>query len=231
PNGAGKTTAFNVVSGFVTPISGAVRLFGADVTAVPVHERTALGVGRTFQVLQMFPDVTVFENLLVAAHLHSDIGVLSQLFVTGRSLEAEREARQTVRETLHLIGLDAVADTPAGDLPFGTLRIVDIGRALMTGSRLLLLDEPASGLDERETDRLAELVQMIRTELGRAILLVEHDVRFVTGLSDVIYVLDQGTIISSGTPSQVREDPAVIAAYLGESPTQEGHEVLRAQTP
>lgn len=217
PNGAGKTTVFNVVSGFVTPASGSVRLFGGDVTAMPVHERTALGVGRTFQVLQMFPGVTVFENLMVASHLHSDVSVLPQLFVTGRSLKAERDARQSVRETLHLIGLDAVADTLAGDLPFGTLRVVDIGRALMAGSSLLLLDEPASGLDERETDRLAELVNMIRAELGRAVLLVEHDVRFVTGLSDVIYVLDQGTIISSGSPSQVRADPAVIAAYLGAS--------------
>ncbi|HLF70322.1 MAG TPA: ATP-binding cassette domain-containing protein, partial [Actinomycetota bacterium] len=151
PNGAGKTTVFNAISGFVQPTEGGVHLFGHVVTKMPVHARASLGLARTFQVLQLFHDATVFDNLLVATHLHSRVGLGSNIFLTAKSLRAEREARESVRAIVDLVGIDEYVDAKAGDLPFGTLRRVDVARALVTGGRLMLLDEPASGLDERET--------------------------------------------------------------------------------
>jgi ABC-type branched-subunit amino acid transport system ATPase component/ABC-type branched-subunit amino acid transport system permease subunit len=219
PNGAGKTTLFNAISGLVQANGGRVTLFGHDATALGVHERAALGLGRTFQVIQLFQDASVFDNILVGTHQHSGTGPLSHLFVTDRSLADERAARERVEGILDLVGLNEVAHVAAGDLPFGVQRMVEIGRALVTGAQLILLDEPASGLDDRETQRLADLIESVRKRLATALLVVEHDVRFVTRLSDRLFVLDQGRIIASGTPAEVQRDPAVLAAYLGSTET------------
>jgi len=221
PNGAGKTTLFNAILGLNSPTSGTVRLYGKDATALPPHQRAALGVARTFQVLQLFSELTVFENLLVATHLHNTSGVFSNLVASPRTLEAERDARMRSREILRLLELEDIAHQSVRGLPFGVLRTVELGRALVTGSRLIMLDEPASGLNNAETDRLAEIISGIRN-LGVSVLLIEHDVRMVTGVCDYVYVLDQGRMIAEGPSDSVQRDPAVVAAYLGE-PVEVAH--------
>jgi len=219
PNGAGKTTTFNCVSGMLPPTAGTVSLFGRDVTKVPVHARAKLGLGRTFQVIQLFPQLTVFDNLLVATHPNNRTGVLSHLAVTKKALLAEREARSSVAQVVELLGLDEVADRPVSGLPFGVLRMVEVARAIVTGARLIMLDEPASGLDNTETQRLADLLLTLRSGLGLTMLLIEHDVKMVTSVSDYMYVLDRGRLLAEGTPREVQSNRGVIAAYLGEPAT------------
>ncbi|MDQ1437256.1 MAG: branched-chain amino acid transport system ATP-binding protein [Acidimicrobiaceae bacterium] len=221
PNGAGKTTLFNAISGLNYPASGTIELFGEDVTSLPVHQRASRGLGRTFQVIQLFPELTVFENLLVATHLHNPSSVLGNILVTAKSIRGELAAEETCRRVVRFLGLEDIADRPVGGLPFGTLRMIEIGRALVTGAPALMLDEPASGLDNNETDKLSELLLFVRRELNLSILLIEHDVRMVTGLSDYMYVLNRGEILAEGKPAAIQRDPAVVAAYLGE-PVGEG---------
>jgi len=221
PNGAGKTTMFNAISGLNEPCAGRVTLFGADVTGAAVHERARLGVGRTFQAIQLFSQLTVFENLLVATHLQNPTGMAAHIFITAGHLEAERSARVRVDEIIDLLGLGDVAHRAVSGLPFGLLRNVEVARALVTSAPFLMLDEPASGLDNSETDRLAELLFFIRSELDRSILLIEHDVRLVTSVSDYIYVIDRGQPLAHGTPAEIQQDPAVVAAYLGEQPVHQ----------
>jgi branched-chain amino acid transport system ATP-binding protein len=176
-----------------------------------------MGVGRTFQLIQLFPQLSVFDNLLVATHVHNDTGVLSHVLVTERAIAAEVDARRRVRQVVSLLGLEDVVDRRVAGLPFGILRHVEIARALVTEAPLLMLDEPASGLDNAETDDLARLLRFIRGDLGVTILLIEHDVRMVTGISDYIYVLDRGRLLAEGTSAEIQSDAGVIAAYLGES--------------
>lgn len=216
PNGAGKTTTFNAIAGLNQPTRGHVRLFGEDVTTLPVHKRAAYGVGRTFQLIQLFPQLTVFDNLLVATHLANDSGVLSGAMAGTKSLIAESLARARVREVVHILGLDDVVGRPVAGLPFGVLRMVEVGRAMVTDPKLIMLDEPASGLDNSETDKLSELLLSVR-DLGVGLLLIEHDVRMVTSVSDYMYVIDRGTPLADGTPEQIQRNPDVIAAYLGRS--------------
>ena len=216
PNGAGKTTCFNAIAGLNEPDEGSIELFGQDVTALPVHQRALLGVGRTFQAIQLFGQLTVFENLLVATHQHNATGLLSHMAVTPQALSAEAESRRQVERVISMLDLDDVADRVARDLPFGVLRMVEVARALVTGSRLIMLDEPASGLDNLETDKLSDLIRFIRS-LGVTVLLIEHDVRMVTALCDYLYVLNQGTLLADGPAAAVVRDPGVVAAYLGRS--------------
>ncbi|HVF75452.1 MAG TPA: branched-chain amino acid ABC transporter permease/ATP-binding protein [Acidimicrobiales bacterium] len=215
PNGAGKTTLFNAVAGYNTPAAGIIRLYGQDVTNLPVHRRARVGVARTFQLIQLFRQLSVYENLLVATHVHNPTGFGSHLVVSGRAIEQEEAAVDRVNEILDLLDLTDIAYRPTGDLPFGVLRMVEVARALVTGFRVIMLDEPASGLDNTETDRLIEVLRFVRG-LGVTLLLIEHDVRMVTGVSDYMYVLEQGRIIAEGVPEDIQRNPAVIAAYLGE---------------
>jgi ABC-type branched-subunit amino acid transport system ATPase component/ABC-type branched-subunit amino acid transport system permease subunit len=214
PNGAGKTTLFNSLLGLNSPAAGAVRLFGKDVTSWDVHERAALGVGRTFQVLQLFGDLTVFENLMVATHLHNRTGFWGSLVVSSGARRAERAARERVRAVLEMMDLERFADRRVGDLPFGVLRLIEVSRTLVTGAPLVCFDEPASGLDSAETERLIDWFRFLR-QIGVTLLVIEHDVSMMVRLCDYIYVLDQGRLIASGTPAQIQRDPAVIASYLG----------------
>jgi sulfate-transporting ATPase len=215
PNGAGKTTTFNSISGLNVPTAGTVSLFGQDVTDLQPHARAALGLGRTFQVIQLFPQLSVYDNLLVATHLQNDSGVLSHIVVSRPSLEAEHAARRRVAEVIEFLDLGDLAHRQVAGLPFGQLRMVEVARALVTGAPLIMLDEPASGLDNAETERLADLIRYIRDERGVSILLIEHDVAMVTGVSDYMYVVNRGKLIAEGTPADVQRNEDVIAAYLG----------------
>lgn len=216
PNGAGKTTLFNSIAGFNSPTSGTIRLYGHDATELPVHRRAEFGMARTFQLIQLFPQLSVFDNLLAATHLQNGTGFVQHIVVTNPALRAEAASRQRVARVVDMLDLGDVAQRPTAGLPFGVLRMVEVARALVTGARVIMLDEPASGLDNTETDRLVEVLRFVR-DLGATLLLIEHDVRMVTSVSDYMYVLERGSIIAEGEPAAIQANPAVIAAYLGKS--------------
>jgi branched-chain amino acid transport system ATP-binding protein len=199
PNGAGKTTLFNVISGIQVPTSGSVSIDGTEVTHISPHRRARLGVARTFQRLELFGSLSVRDNVRVAAEL-----------------ARVPDTKIWVDSILERVGIADLADRTAGDLPTGSARLVEIARALATRPRLLLLDEPASGLDEDETEHLGALLRALAAE-GLGVLLVEHDVGLVMRVCDEIFVLDLGVIIAHGTPAAIKENPLVLSAYLGSS--------------
>jgi branched-chain amino acid transport system ATP-binding protein len=217
PNGAGKTTLFNAVTGTVKPSTGRVFLFGHDVTTWPSHRRARLKVGRTFQRLELFGSLSVQENLVLGMEAQSRRGgLVSDVLALPPTVEQRADALERSREVLAAVGLEEYAETRAGDLPIGLSRMVELGRAVCGDPLLLLLDEPSSGLSREESVRLATLLRSARDDDGESILVVEHDMSFVMDLCDYLYVLDFGRLIAEGTPSDIRRDPSVQAAYLGE---------------
>jgi branched-chain amino acid transport system ATP-binding protein len=216
PNGSGKTTLFNTVSGFVEPQAGRVVYDGRDITRWPAHRRASAGIGRTFQRLEVFRHLTVLENLMVAHEVRFSRATLADdVLALARSRTEERVAAARAGDVLDLLGIGWARDRLAGELPLGVGRIVELGRALVTRPRLVLLDEPSSGLSPGETAELGVLTRRVRDEEGLTVFVVEHDMSLVMGLCEHIWVLDFGRVIASGSATDVRDDPEVRAAYLG----------------
>jgi branched-chain amino acid transport system ATP-binding protein len=214
PNGAGKTTLFNCLLGLLRPDSGHIRFDGRDLIGLPVYQRARLGLGRTFQRMELFSEMTVREHLLVAERSRRGTGRLWKDLLNRGAPTGEEEAEADT--VLDLVGLAAVADRAIESLSLGHGRLVELGRALMTRPRLLLLDEPSSGLDQAESLALAGVLDTVRRERGTAVLLVEHDLAMVERVVDRLYVLDFGRLLASGERDDVLADPAVRKAYLGE---------------
>jgi len=217
PNGAGKTTLFNCITGVVQPTQGSMYFEGRSLRLVPPHERARRGIARTFQNLQLWDSMTVLENLEVPMDAVGRRNTFSDALGLPFSGYSERAARERARAILHVLELDGYGDRLAGDLPAGIQRRVEIGRALAMRPKLVLLDEPAAGLDARETERLADLLRTVRERFHVSLLLVDHDMSLVMRVCDFIYVLDFGKVLASGDPAEVRNDQKVIAAYLGEA--------------
>ena len=216
PNGAGKTTMFNVISRIYNPTGGSITFDGNDVLRTRASTISRIGIFRTFQNLALWPGMTVLDNVMVGAHTKSHGNAASSSFRVGSRGEEKRVAVRAY-ELLEELELTDVAFRPAAGLPFGTLKRIEIARALAGQPRMLMLDEPASGLTHSEVDELAALIKRIRTDYGLTILLVEHHMAMVMGISDHVVVLDFGRRIAEGTPAQISRDPRVIEAYLGES--------------
>ena len=214
PNGAGKTTLFHLISGFQTPDNGRIALEGKDITGLAPEKIAALGLVRTFQLVQLFRELTVLENVEVGCHLRTRGGVVTALLRPKGARQAEAQVEATARELLAFVGLEAYAELPAASLSYGRQRLLEIARALAALPKLLLLDEPAAGLNSEETRLLSATLRRIVAQ-GTTVLLIEHDMNLVMATADTVTVLDFGAKIAEGPPRSVRENPAVIAAYLG----------------
>ncbi len=215
PNGAGKTTMFNLITGFTKPTSGQVFLKGREISGLKVHRIAAMGVARTFQHVQIFPEMSVLENVMVGRHTRSAAGLLYSFLLPPFFRKEEKKIREDAIHWLAFAGLETLADRSAGSLPLGNQRMLEIARAMAAEPSFLLLDEPASGLNARETLVMGSLIGKIR-EMGITVLLVEHDMELVMDVSDKVVVINFGTCIAQGTPAEVQVNPDVIAAYLGE---------------
>jgi branched-chain amino acid transport system ATP-binding protein len=214
PNGAGKTTFFNMISGFLSSTAGCIEFDGRDVTKVPQYDIAAMGLVRTFQLVQLFKGMSVAENVEVGCHLATRGGVAASLFRPSWFRKQEVEVRERAHELLDFVGLSAQADLDSELLPYGQQRLLEVARALAAKPKLLLLDEPAAGLNTQETEGLAHIIQKINAQ-GTTVLLIEHDVALVTRIAHRIAVLDFGKKIAEGTPDEIKAHPEVIAAYLG----------------
>jgi len=215
PNGAGKTTCFNVLTGVYKPTSGTVSLNGTDLKPLKPFEISHLGMSRTFQNIRLFKELNVLDNVLIAARQHAESTMFDAVLRTPRHFREEKRLRDQALALLKIFDLEDKAETPSGSLPYGQCRKLEIVRALATEPKVLLLDEPAAGMNHRETESLMETIAHIRREFKLTVLLIEHDMKLVMGICERILVLDHGVTISQGTPEHIRRDPKVIAAYLG----------------
>ena len=216
PNGAGKTTAFNLISGVLRPTAGRVVFDGRDMHGVRPDKYARLGMGRTFQNLALFKHSSVIENLLVGLHTHIASNPLQSMLFFGGARREEAAARRKAEEIVDFLEIQHLRDKVVGSLSYGQQKRVELGRALACRPKLLLLDEIVAGMNQEEREDVARFVLAIREEFGIAILMIEHDMRVVMDLSDRVYVLEFGRLIASGRPEEVRANPAVLAAYLGE---------------
>lgn len=216
PNGAGKTTAFNLMTGVYEPTSGAMDFKGKSLLGLKPYEITQRGIARTFQNIRLFSDLSVLDNVKIAYHFHVKYGLLESVLRVGRYYAEEDEIEAKALQCLKMFKMEDRRDEIAKNLPYGEQRRLEIARALAAQPTLLLLDEPAAGMNPQETHELMGMIRWIRDELKLTILLIEHDMSLVMGVCERIYVLDYGSIIAEGTPAEIRNNPCVIEAYLGE---------------
>ena len=215
PNGAGKTTVFNLISRIYTPTTGEIDFEGVKLTDQPPHKIASLGIARTFQNIELFENASVLHNLLIGRHTHRKTGLWQDLLFTPKVRKTEMETRERAERVIELLDLQHHRDSHVAGLPYGVRKVVELGRALCTEPKLLLLDEPSSGLNVEETDDMAFWISDIKNELGITVLMVEHDMSLVSKVSDRVLAMNQGEVLALGTPREVQNDPGVIEAYLG----------------
>jgi branched-chain amino acid transport system ATP-binding protein len=218
PNGAGKTTIFNLISRIYDPSTGRLIFDGLDITQIAPHRIAGLGIARTFQNIELFANATLLQNLLIGRHRHATVGIAAQLAFLPSVRRAEIEHRKRAEEVIAFLGLQRHRDSLIANLPYGVRKVVELGRALCTEPRLLLLDEPSSGLNVEETEEMAFWIEDIKKDLGVTIIMVEHDMKLVSAVSDRVMALNYGRILAMGTAGEVQSDPEVIRAYIGGEP-------------
>ncbi len=215
PNGAGKTSVFNLISRIYDATTGEITFEGQPISHLPPHRIAELGIARTFQNIELFENASVLQNLLIGHHVHHSSGFVANLFFTASARRAEREARAQAERVIELLDLQHHRDSLVHGLPYGVRKVVEVARALCMAPKLLLLDEPSSGLNVEETEDMAWWIRDIRNELGITVLMVEHDMSLVSRVSDRVLAMNQGEVLALGTPAEVQAHPGVIEAYLG----------------